>query len=236
MLFVTHDMSVHANMADRLGIMYAGRLVEEAPTAELFARRASPLHAAPDPEPAADRRFHAAQGPARRAAEPVRAAAGVPLPSALPARHGDLPHRAAGADDACARPPRRLLRREPGGQARGRQDRAGGGMSGDLLSVESVTRTYAMGGLFGREHFDAVQDVSFAIPTASPRSSPSSASPAAASRRWREMILNLVPPTRGRICLRGSRRRAGRQPAGCATRSWRASSRSSRTPSRRSIR
>ena len=24
MLFVTHDMSVHANMADRLGIMYAG--------------------------------------------------------------------------------------------------------------------------------------------------------------------------------------------------------------------
>jgi peptide/nickel transport system ATP-binding protein len=40
-LFVTHDMSVHANMADRLGIMYAGRLVEEAPTADIFAR---PLH------------------------------------------------------------------------------------------------------------------------------------------------------------------------------------------------
>ncbi|MBZ0302511.1 MAG: ABC transporter ATP-binding protein, partial [Anaerolineae bacterium] len=34
-------MAVHANMADRLGIMYAGRLAEEAPTAELFAR---PLH------------------------------------------------------------------------------------------------------------------------------------------------------------------------------------------------
>ena len=40
-LFVTHDMAVHANMADRLGIMYAGRLVEEAPTSELFAK---PLH------------------------------------------------------------------------------------------------------------------------------------------------------------------------------------------------
>ncbi len=40
-LFVTHDMAVHANMTDRLGIMYAGRLVEEAPTAELFA---NPLH------------------------------------------------------------------------------------------------------------------------------------------------------------------------------------------------
>lgn len=40
-LFVTHDMAVHANMADRLGIMYAGRLVEEAPTSVIFA---TPLH------------------------------------------------------------------------------------------------------------------------------------------------------------------------------------------------
>jgi len=35
-LFVTHDMAVHANMSDRLGIMYAGRLVEEGPTGDLF--------------------------------------------------------------------------------------------------------------------------------------------------------------------------------------------------------
>jgi peptide/nickel transport system ATP-binding protein len=41
MIFVTHDMTVHANIADRLGIMYAGRLVEEAPTAEIFH---SPMH------------------------------------------------------------------------------------------------------------------------------------------------------------------------------------------------
>jgi peptide/nickel transport system ATP-binding protein len=40
-LFVTHDMTVHANLTDRLGIMYAGRLVEEAPTRALFQR---PLH------------------------------------------------------------------------------------------------------------------------------------------------------------------------------------------------
>ncbi|MEZ5863724.1 MAG: ABC transporter ATP-binding protein [Geminicoccaceae bacterium] len=40
-LFVTHDLTVHANIADRLGIMYAGRLVEEAPTREIFA---NPLH------------------------------------------------------------------------------------------------------------------------------------------------------------------------------------------------
>jgi peptide/nickel transport system ATP-binding protein len=42
MLFVTHDMAVHANLADRLGIMYAGRLVEEARTADLFRRARHP--------------------------------------------------------------------------------------------------------------------------------------------------------------------------------------------------
>ncbi|MDR3471638.1 MAG: ABC transporter ATP-binding protein [Devosia sp.] len=35
-VFVTHDMSVHANMADRVGIIYAGRLVEEGPTRDIF--------------------------------------------------------------------------------------------------------------------------------------------------------------------------------------------------------
>ena len=41
-------------------------------------------------------------------------------------------------------------------------------MTEDLLSVEAVTRTYAMGGLFGRAHFDAVKDVSFALPDGKP--------------------------------------------------------------------
>lgn len=35
-VFVTHDMSVHANIADRVGIIYAGRLVEEGPTKQMF--------------------------------------------------------------------------------------------------------------------------------------------------------------------------------------------------------
>ncbi|KRE20416.1 ABC transporter [Bosea sp. Root483D1] len=40
-LFITHDMGVHAALTDRLGIMYAGRLVEDGETAEIFAE---PLH------------------------------------------------------------------------------------------------------------------------------------------------------------------------------------------------
>jgi peptide/nickel transport system ATP-binding protein len=35
-IMVTHDMGVHANVADRIGIMYAGKIVEEAPTKKIF--------------------------------------------------------------------------------------------------------------------------------------------------------------------------------------------------------
>ena len=40
-LLVTHDMAVHANMTDRVMIMYAGRIAEEAPTESIFK---APLH------------------------------------------------------------------------------------------------------------------------------------------------------------------------------------------------
>jgi peptide/nickel transport system ATP-binding protein len=40
-LLVTHDLAVHANVADRVAIMYAGRIVEEAPTENIFH---APLH------------------------------------------------------------------------------------------------------------------------------------------------------------------------------------------------
>jgi peptide/nickel transport system ATP-binding protein len=36
MLYVTHDLGVLAQIADRVGVMYAGRMVEIAPSAELF--------------------------------------------------------------------------------------------------------------------------------------------------------------------------------------------------------
>ncbi len=35
-ILVTHDMAIHANVCDRVAIMYAGEIVEEAPVAELF--------------------------------------------------------------------------------------------------------------------------------------------------------------------------------------------------------
>ncbi|HHV93502.1 MAG TPA: ABC transporter ATP-binding protein [Firmicutes bacterium] len=40
-VMVTHDMAIHANISDRVAIMYAGRIIEEAPVERIFAK---PLH------------------------------------------------------------------------------------------------------------------------------------------------------------------------------------------------
>src|SRR5690606_25114423 len=40
-IMVTHDMGVHANIADRIGIMYAGKIVEEGTTEQIFSE---PVH------------------------------------------------------------------------------------------------------------------------------------------------------------------------------------------------
>lgn len=41
LVVVTHDMGVHANLADRVGVLYAGKLIEEADTTTIFK---APLH------------------------------------------------------------------------------------------------------------------------------------------------------------------------------------------------
>lgn len=41
-ILVTHDMGVHANVADRIGIMYAGKIVEEATTEQIFGQPKHP--------------------------------------------------------------------------------------------------------------------------------------------------------------------------------------------------
>lgn len=55
-LFIAHDMSVVRHVSDRIGVMYLGHMMEEAPTDELFSRTVHPysralLSAVPNPDP-----------------------------------------------------------------------------------------------------------------------------------------------------------------------------------------
>jgi oligopeptide/dipeptide ABC transporter ATP-binding protein len=58
-LFVTHDLSVVARIADRVVVLYAGRIVESAPTRDLFT---SPRHPYTRGLLASSPRLHAARG------------------------------------------------------------------------------------------------------------------------------------------------------------------------------
>ena len=110
-LFISHNLAVVRHMANRIGVMYLGRLVEVAPAREMFRAPKHPytrmlLDAVPD----LDLTGAPAQAGRGRGAEPDRSAARLPVPSALSVRERALPRRAAAAA-ARGRRDRRLPRR-----------------------------------------------------------------------------------------------------------------------------
>ena len=99
-LVVSHDLGVIEHVADRVAVMYFGRIVETATTDELFATPRHPytralLDAVPVAEPGARRPRRAGR---RRRSNPDRPTERMPIPHPLPLRRGRLHRRGPGAD------------------------------------------------------------------------------------------------------------------------------------------
>ncbi|MDI3567195.1 ABC transporter ATP-binding protein [Bradyrhizobium sp. Arg816] len=75
-MFITHDLGVVAETCQRVIVMYAGRIVEQAPVLELFARPAHPytqglMRSAPDPRHGRRRRLPEIPGIVPSLREPI---------------------------------------------------------------------------------------------------------------------------------------------------------------------
>jgi peptide/nickel transport system permease protein len=112
-LFVTHDLALISELSDEIAVMYAGEVVEQSPTAELFARPRHPytaalLAASPD--------VRAANGSAR----PALLAGHVPQAGQFPAGCRFHP-RCPFVEDACRHEPVPLQPVGPGRRCRCRR-------------------------------------------------------------------------------------------------------------------
>ena len=129
-ILVTHDLGVIAGRADRVAVMYAGKVVETTDTATLFANPRHPytealFEALPDKIVEPGRRGQAAVQHPGPAAGPDQPAQGLPVRGALPVRAGLLPGDRTQPDGrrAAARVPLLL----PGGRGRPGPRRPGRG-------------------------------------------------------------------------------------------------------------
>ena len=76
-------------------------------------------------------------------------------------------------------------------------------MSGELLEVDHVTKSFASGGLFSRGRFNAVDDVSFTLQAEEPEILAIIGESGSGKTTLARMILNAFPPTSGAIRFRG---------------------------------
>ena len=91
-LMITHDLSTAAHFADRIAVMYLGRIVEEGPAREVVRDPQHPytkalLSVVPKRDPRERTSPEILHG---RDAEPVDIPAGLPVPPALPVGRGSL--------------------------------------------------------------------------------------------------------------------------------------------------
>ena len=91
-IFISHDLSVVRHVADRVAVMYLGRIIETGPTEAVFDRANHPYTAAlMSAAPKLDAAQRGEQDPAQgRGALAAQSAVGLPVPDPVLEGHRDL--------------------------------------------------------------------------------------------------------------------------------------------------
>ena len=196
-ILVGHDMGLMAQFVDRLGIMYAGRLVEVAPIRDIITAPRHPYTRHADRKPA----VAGAQGRSARHSRPgaaaARAAVGLRLPSALSDGAGSA---AWPKSLRCARWVRMQPRRAIS------HDRA-------ASNCADVSKSFA-GGVLGRERKVALETFSFAIDPERPGITAVVGESGSGKTTLARLLLGLVEPTEGQVLYHGRDLRALSAPNG----------------------
>ena len=134
-LLITHDLGVVAEMCDEVAVMYAGRIVEQAPVLELFARPRHPYTAGLlAAMPRLDRGRGRLPTIPGTVPPPGIASRRLRLPAPLRAQHPTLRRRDAALAPRCDGPRQRLLEPRVMGE------------SPALLEVEDLVTSFALKG------------------------------------------------------------------------------------------
>ena len=209
-IFVTHDMAVHANLTDRLGIMYARPPGRGGPHRRRLPQAAPSLHRAPDREPAAHRRR-------RRRSEALE---GAPPNLADPPPGCRFHPRCPLAMDICRREAPPMTELAPGHRVACFAQRPGGAaMSAPLLEVDDVSaRLFAAAGCWRAERVAPSTTSSLRLDAGRPEIFTIIGESGSGKTTLARMILNMRAAQRRRDPLPRHRpaRRSAARATGCA--------------------